>query len=118
MSYCGSRPIAFVPAFGSPILLRVLAAMKFTVILHDLRDNEHAGIVAGKILSELAAVFQIAKEMIHISASIGIATSTEGGTPEDLIKRAEMAMYAAKSAGRNRFSFLSPDQEETVGRAS
>jgi predicted signal transduction protein with EAL and GGDEF domain len=66
----------------------------------------------------LTAAFQIAQEMIHISASIGIATSTQAATPEDLIKRADLATYAANSAGRNRLYLFSPDQENAFGKAS
>ena len=96
-----------------------LGGDEFTVILQDLTDTGHAEIVARKIVRELANPFQVVKEIIHISASIGIALSSQDvGTPECLVKHADLAMYGAKSAGRNRFSFFSPNQENVVGRAS
>jgi len=96
-----------------------LGGDEFTVILQDLTDTGHAELVARKIVRELANPFQVVEEIIHISASIGVALSSRDvGTPEDLIKNADLAMYVAKSAGRNRFSFFSPNQENVVGRAS
>jgi diguanylate cyclase (GGDEF)-like protein len=96
-----------------------LGGDEFTVILQDLTDTEHAEIVAEKIVRELASPFQIAKEVIHISASVGIALSSQDvSTPEYLIKNADQAMYIAKSAGGNRFRFFSPNQANVVSKAS
>jgi diguanylate cyclase (GGDEF)-like protein/PAS domain S-box-containing protein len=96
-----------------------LGGDEFTVILQDLTDTKHAEIVAGKIVRELASPFPIAKEIIHSSASIGIALSSQdASTPEILIKNADLAMYVSKGAGRNRFSFFSPNQENVLGKAS
>ncbi len=81
-----------------------LGGDEFTVILHDLKDSQHAEIVAGKIVKEMANSFEISKEIVHISASVGIAFSTNDTiTPEHLIKNADLAMYEAKNAGSNRF---------------
>lgn len=81
-----------------------LGGDEFTVILHDLKDSQHAEIVAGKIVKEMANSFEVSKEIVHISASIGIAFSTNDAiTPEHLIKNADLAMYEAKNAGSNRF---------------
>jgi diguanylate cyclase (GGDEF)-like protein/PAS domain S-box-containing protein len=96
-----------------------LGGDEFTVILQDLTDAGHAEMVAGTIVRELTCPFPIANEIIHISASIGIALSSQdASTPESLIKNADLAMYVAKSAGRNCFSFFAPNQENAVGRAS
>jgi diguanylate cyclase (GGDEF)-like protein/PAS domain S-box-containing protein len=89
-----------------------LGGDEFTVILQDQRDAEHAGIVAAKIVKELGSPFQISKDTINISASIGITLSSRApSAPEQLMKRADVAMYAAKSAGRNRVSFFSLTQQ-------
>ena len=96
-----------------------LGGDEFTVILQDLTGTGHAEIVAAKIVRALADPFPVVKEIIHVSASIGVALSSRDvSTPDYLIKNADLAMYAAKSAGRNRFSSFSPNQENEVGRAS
>jgi diguanylate cyclase (GGDEF)-like protein/PAS domain S-box-containing protein len=92
-----------------------LGGDEFTVILQDLLDAERAEIVAEKILKELANPFQIFNHIVHISGSIGIAfSSQDANTPEQLIKNADHAMYVAKHAGRNRFSFFSPIPELSI----
>jgi diguanylate cyclase (GGDEF)-like protein/PAS domain S-box-containing protein len=89
-----------------------LGGDEFTVILQDQTDAEHAGIVAEKIAKELASPFQISKNTINISASIGITLSSQAASaPEQLMKNADVAMYAAKSAGRNRVGFFSPKRK-------
>lgn len=86
-----------------------LGGDEFTVILHDLKDAEQAEIVAGKIVKEIANSFEVSNEIIHISASVGIAVSSQDDiTPEHLIKNADLAMYVAKKAGSNRFISFSP----------
>ena len=92
-----------------------LGGDEFTVILQDGTGSGHVELVAEKILQELVTPFQIFNDTVHISGSIGIALSShDANTPEHLIKNADQAMYVAKHAGRNRFCFFSPTQEEYV----
>ena len=85
-----------------------LGGDEFTIILADFTDTKHVGIVAGKILKELASPFQIFKDTVHISASIGITLALQdASTSEQLIKNADQTMYMAKNAGGNRISFFS-----------
>ena len=79
---------------------------EFTVVLPDLEHPDAAGTVAERILEELKRPFVIQDEEIHIGASIGIALyPAHGATAKELMKRADMAMYAAKGAGRGTFRF-------------
>ncbi|RCN56376.1 GGDEF domain-containing protein [Acidiferrobacter thiooxydans] len=92
-----------------------LGGDEFTVILQDLTDNHHVEISAKKILNELATPFQINNNVIHISGTIGIALCPQdASTAEQLLKNADQAMYMAKIAGRNRFHFFLPSQEQSV----
>ncbi|MGZ3159382.1 MAG: diguanylate cyclase domain-containing protein [Burkholderiaceae bacterium] len=93
-----------------------LGGDEFTVILQDLCDTRYVELVAGKILKELANPFRIFDNTIHISASIGITLSPQdASSPDQLIKNADQAMYMAKNAGRNQFSFFAPGQQQAVG---
>ncbi|HJV75674.1 MAG TPA: EAL domain-containing protein [Noviherbaspirillum sp.] len=89
-----------------------LGGDEFTVILTEFEELKDVQIVAGKILHEMAKPFTILQELIHISASIGITMfPQDAATPEHLIRNADQAMYAAKSAGRNRFIFYTRDMQ-------
>ena len=90
-----------------------LGGDEFMVILQDLINAEHVELVTRKIIKELAGNFQINNDNIHISASIGITLCPQDAiTSEDMIKNADWAMYAAKNAGRNRFSFFFQGQDQ------
>lgn len=83
-----------------------LGGDEFTIILQDITDTAYVEMIAGKILSELATPFPILEHTIYISGSIGIALAPQDSSnPEVLITCADQAMYFAKNAGRNQFSF-------------
>ena len=86
-----------------------LGGDEFTVVLTEVADSKHVGIVANKIINELARKFHILEDAVQISGSIGITRfPQDGGTPEDLVRNADQAMYVAKNKGRNRVSFFTP----------
>ena len=100
-----------------------LGGDEFTVILHAVPDAAHICIVAEKIVQALAAPFQIHEHSVQVSASIGVSSSPQDAqTPQSLMRNADLAMYAAKSAGRDQVVFFSPDllalpsSESTFGR--
>jgi diguanylate cyclase (GGDEF)-like protein/PAS domain S-box-containing protein len=80
---------------------------EYTVILQDLANVQHAAVIAEKMINQLANPFHILDHEVQISASIGITLAPQDAvTPEALLKNADQAMYCAKNAGRNRFSFF------------
>ena len=92
-----------------------LGGDEFTVILKDLVGTESVEIFAEKILKQLATPFQINNNTLHISATIGITLCPQdANSAEQLIKNADQAMYIAKTAGRNRFNFFLPNQEQSA----
>ncbi len=63
-----------------------------------------ASSVAEKILEEIAKPYKIEKYTLNVTFSIGIAIfPNDGFDLENLSKKADIAMYEAKKAGRNRF---------------
>ena len=53
----------------------------------------------------------------HIGASVGLAQMDDGfGRVDALVRRADLAMYAAKRAGRSRFAWFEVDMEREVRR--
>jgi diguanylate cyclase (GGDEF)-like protein/PAS domain S-box-containing protein len=86
-----------------------LGGDEFTVILSDLSAVAPVDSIAQKILDILQAPFQLGEEQAFVSASIGITLYPDDAHDiDDLLKHADQAMYAAKGAGRNRFSYFTP----------
>ena len=74
-----------------------------------LNPRERAVILASRIIDELTQPFKIDGHSVVIGTSIGMALAPDDATdPEDLLKRADLALYDAKSAGRNCYRFFDP----------
>ena len=79
---------------------------EFTVILSNLDAPEHAALVARKLLESIRDPIRIEGQDIFGSVSIGITIAPEDGVDADeLMKNADLAMYHAKSRGRNNFRY-------------
>jgi diguanylate cyclase (GGDEF)-like protein len=89
-----------------------LGGDEFLVICPDMpqRDNwEHC---AQTLLQALTHPFIIGDHEFYIGASIGVATYPEGGEESQvLLKNADIAMYAAKENGRNRYCLYDPGMD-------
>ena len=88
-----------------------LGGDEFTVILSELEADglERVDTIAQTILDSLLAPFPLGQEQAFVSASIGITLyPDDAASIGDLLKHADQAMYAAKDAGRNRFSYFTP----------
>ncbi len=83
-----------------------LGGDEFGVLLPDLQSREAASSVAKRLLDQLRDPFLIDGLTLEVDASVGIATAPEHGTAvEQLIQRADIAMYAAKEGGRGYLAF-------------
>jgi diguanylate cyclase (GGDEF)-like protein/PAS domain S-box-containing protein len=77
---------------------------EFLVLLNSTELPEHALLVAEKIRCSLGQPFDLAGHRLSVSPSIGIAIYPDHGDDhEQLIRRADEAMYGAKRGGGNRF---------------
>lgn len=99
---------------GSDTVARI-GGDEFTVILVDVTDILHIEILAQEILEALAKPFTIGAANHHISGSMGITLCPQDGrTPDELLRNADQAMYEAKQAGRNRFSFFTTAMRDSA----
>lgn len=85
-----------------------LGGDEFMLILSDLGTSEDAVRVAEGLLRAIDIPIFLLGQNVHVSASIGISTfPADAAQMEELIVRADMAMYAAKRLGGNQFIFYS-----------
>jgi diguanylate cyclase (GGDEF)-like protein len=88
------------------------------VVLCRACDAAGAETVAQRFQSIFDERFELGGRTARLTASIGVATTRGGdlsGTrPTDLIRDADLAMYAAKRAGRNRIRVFSPDLRDAL----
>ncbi len=80
---------------------------EFVIILSEISQQQDVAQVAEKMLALLATPVQIREHRLTITSSIGIAIYQIGSQDdaERLMKKADIAMYRAKEAGRNRIFF-------------
>lgn len=77
-----------------------LGGDEFVVILEDLHAADEVAALADKLLAVLRAPVETAGLRLELDASIGIALYPQDAqSPEQLVERADQAMYAAKAAG-------------------
>ncbi len=77
---------------------------EFALILPDLKGIEGAIKVAQKIVDSFRKPFLVDTHQLIVTTSIGIAVYPDDGTDEGvLMKNADIAMYQAKQAGRDRY---------------
>jgi diguanylate cyclase (GGDEF)-like protein/PAS domain S-box-containing protein len=72
-------------------------------------QREAASALADRIIDIVGKPFDIGGNEVNIGTSVGIALAPEHGTnPDSLLKMADMALYGAKSGGRNSYRFFDP----------
>ncbi|MDH4196978.1 MAG: sensor domain-containing diguanylate cyclase [Candidatus Aminicenantes bacterium] len=77
---------------------------EFLLLLPGITDTEGTGRIALRIQDSFLNPFELGSERITISVSIGIAIFPQDGQDVDtLVRRAELALRAAKDAGRDTF---------------
>lgn len=80
---------------------------EFQVVLPDIGGREEATLVAEKIIKKMSLPFQLGGREIFLGVSIGITIAPNDGEDAfSLMRNADLAMYKAKSSGRNKYSFF------------
>jgi diguanylate cyclase (GGDEF)-like protein len=88
---------------------------EFAILLENVRDDEEARIVADRITRTMRQPIQVGSETVIVGISIGIArphSASDGA--DEVLRNADVAMYAAKGAGKNRYQFFEPSMHTAV----
>ena len=99
---------------GSDTVAR-LGGDEFGVLLANTDDPEN---VAARLVSAMRRPIMLGDREIVVSTSVGLARGAPGLHAEDLVRNADIAMYAAKTGARGGFQWFQPEMHaERVERA-
>jgi diguanylate cyclase (GGDEF)-like protein/PAS domain S-box-containing protein len=96
-------------------MLARLGGDEFAILMEDL-DPADAAALAARLLAVVREPIRLASRDVVCTLSLGIATATggDGVTAEQLLGNADLAMYAAKRAGRNVYQIFEPTMTMSV----
>jgi diguanylate cyclase (GGDEF)-like protein len=100
LSICGDR---LRNAVRDDDTVARLGGDEFAILALNVVD---VTVLVERLFEVLAAPVMLEGKRLHLRASIGIATTDSG---DDLLRNADLAMYAAKAAGTNRFALFTDD---------
>ncbi|MBI5318289.1 EAL domain-containing protein [Bradyrhizobium sp.] len=89
-----------------------LGGDEFAIVQHNVSSEEDVNALVQRIYTALRTPFDCRGHSLAADASIGIALAPQhGGDLHGLLKSADLAMYAAKAAGRRTHRFFEPSME-------
>lgn len=94
-----------------------LGGDEFTILLDGIHGSRYCADVAQKLLEITQHPVMIGDHQVFTTASIGITLYPDDGRDvETLLQRADQAMYAAKSSGRNTVRFFTHSMQDEADR--
>ncbi|WP_247836524.1 EAL domain-containing protein [Bradyrhizobium sp. 200] len=98
---------------GSEDFIARLGGDEFAILQHGIESAEDVHGLVARIYQALRTPFDCHGHQLSSDASIGIAIAPRDGSDLfDLLKNADLAMYAAKAAGRRTYRFFAPEMEQ------
>ena len=92
-----------------------LGGDEFEIVLPSTSNKEDLSKLAQGIIDSLSRPYTINGNAVSIGASVGIVTSDyDDRTADDLMRDADLALYAAKAAGKGCFRFFAPEMHEAA----
>ena len=100
---------------SGPVEIGRLGGDEFQVIIPDVDDRGKLGELAQRIIQMISQPYSIEGSRAIIGTSIGIAIAPyDGIEPDELVKSADLALYAAKGGGRGMYRFYSNDLKDSA----
>ena len=91
-----------------------LGGDEFAILIEDA-NLERASQLAARIVTEIGLPFDLLGSQAHVGVSIGVALCSEAGMDRlELIRRADIALYRVKEAGRNHYRLFSSEMDASI----
>jgi diguanylate cyclase (GGDEF)-like protein/PAS domain S-box-containing protein len=98
---------------GKSVVARV-GGDEFAILLNHIQSEAEPATVSARIIERLSEPFFLDGRRMFVSASVGIALSSTGDTPEDLLRNSDTAMYQAKANGKARAEYFNEEMRQRI----
>jgi diguanylate cyclase (GGDEF)-like protein/PAS domain S-box-containing protein len=95
--------VRLADALGPEHTTARLGGDEFAALVEDVSGPEELDRIAESLLRLLAEPLPVGDHVVHVRASVGVALAVEANDGEDLIRQADLALYAAKGAGKGQW---------------
>jgi diguanylate cyclase (GGDEF)-like protein/PAS domain S-box-containing protein len=85
-----------------------LGGDEFALLIDDAADSAAVDAFAERIVAAFTEPFTLSTARVLASVTVGVATSADSGDVDELLRHADLALYAAKSAGKRRWRHYQP----------
>lgn len=83
---------------------------EFVLVCTGMLQPVHAGLTAKRLIHAIIRPIAWQDDYVHVSASVGISIiPNDGNTADELLRKADTAMYLAKNSGKNGYAFYDED---------
>ncbi|MFI5995513.1 aminotransferase class I/II-fold pyridoxal phosphate-dependent enzyme [Streptomyces sp. NPDC051362] len=86
-----------------------LGGDEFAVLMEDAQQPLDAELLAAQVIQTLSRPFPLLEGSVSVSASVGVATARDSTGAEELLGHADLALYAAKAAGKRQWRRFQPE---------
>jgi diguanylate cyclase (GGDEF)-like protein/PAS domain S-box-containing protein len=85
-----------------------LGGDEFALLIDDAPDGEAVEVFAERIVAAFTGPFTLSDAEVIATATVGVATSVDSTDADELLRHADLALYAAKAAGKRRWRSYQP----------
>jgi predicted signal transduction protein with EAL and GGDEF domain len=92
-----------------------LGGDEFVILQTQVNQAEDASTLAARVVQEIGDPFDLDGHQVTIGVSLGIAIAPgDAASSDELLRNADMALYRAKSDGRNTYRFFEPEMDRLM----